>query len=75
MTELQDIYDNLNNSFSLDGVVRYYANQAEVYRKVVLSIRDAVPGGHEVDLDGLVALVRGFVSNAEVTSRQPTGND
>ena len=66
MTELQDIYDKLNNSFGLHDVAQYDANQAEVFRMVVHRIRDIVPGGHEADLDGLVEIIRNLVPNMEL---------
>jgi hypothetical protein len=65
MTEPQDIYDKLNNSFNLDDVARYDANQAEIFRVIVKRIRHIVPGGREADLDGLVEIVRSLVVNSK----------
>ena len=58
-------------AFNLRSVARYDAKQAEVFRKTILAIRDAVPGGHEPDLEGLVIVIQQLVAqNTELKEQR-----
>lgn len=67
----EQVQPSIRDAFGLDDLARYNANQAEVYRKVVLAIRNALPEGHEVDLNGLVQLVTALAQTEQV---QPAVN-
>ena len=66
---MNDSYDALNKPFSLDQVAKYDAWQAEMMRGILIRIRDAVPGGHDCDLDGLVGIIHRLASVAKSEGR------
>ena len=69
--QLAWMIDPGNTYFNVLDTLKYDAKQAEVFRKVVYSIRDAIPGGHEPDLDGLVIVIQQLVEkNVELKEQR-----